>query len=225
MRSLTIDVGNTRTKVALFVDGVMQGCREYDGCTLPAFDCAIASVTGKRPDWLPQGCLELSASLNLPITVAYATPQTLGPDRVAAASAAWDMFHKPVVVIDAGTCITVDYVDHGGIYRGGAILPGLEMKFRALHNFTARLPLLHISNAVCDAEPIGRDTCGSIVSGVLCATRYALKGYVGELSGKAGCSVEVVVTGGDACHLAGEWIVEPDLVMRGLDKILMMNKQ
>ena len=223
MRSLAIDVGNTRTKVAFFEDDELKNCTVCTDGFLPEADCAIVSLTGERPEWLPSGCIELNAKLNLPIRLSYATPDTLGPDRIAVASAAWLAKRKPVMVVDAGTCITVDYVDGDGMYRGGAIMPGLDMKFRALHNFTARLPLLNISDEMNDSPALGDNTHNSIVSGVVCATRFALEGYERMLSNNAGEKVHVVVTGGNAAVLAGGWDLQPHLLMYGLNRILMMN--
>lgn len=224
MRSLAIDVGNTRAKVALFEDGRMVSCSVCSDGVLPAADRCIASLTGARPEWLPADCMEVSYKLKLPIRLDYATPETLGSDRIAAACAAWGLYNgRPIMVVDAGTCVTVDYVAKDGVYHGGAILPGIEMKFRALNTFTARLPLLNISDAATACDPVGDSTCNSIVSGVVCALRYSLEGYARELSRRAGEEVQVVVTGGDATHLAAEWPIEPHLVMRGMNEILMMN--
>lgn len=224
MRSLAIDVGNTRAKVALFEDGVMKCCEVCTDGVLPSADRSIASLTGKRPNWLPSGCLEVSHRLKLPITLDYATPETLGSDRIAASSAAWCAYEgHPLMVVDAGTCVTVDYVSKDGVYHGGAILPGIEMKFKALNTFTARLPLLNISDGESCVEPVGNSTRASIESGVVCALRYALEGYARELTSRAGEDVQVVVTGGDASRLNAEWPNDPYLVMRGLNEILMMN--
>ncbi len=223
MRSLAIDVGNTRTKVAVFEDSVLKSCMICSDGRLPKADYAIASLTGDRPEWLPSDCLELSANLKLPVKINYSTPSTLGPDRIAAASAAWLSCRRHVMIVDAGTCITVDFVDSDGSYRGGAIMPGLDMKFRALHNFTARLPLLNIGDAVSDATPMGDSTRNSILSGVLCATRFALKGYEQCLSELIGERVQVVITGGNADLLSDDWLIQPHLVMYGMNEILMMN--
>lgn len=223
MRTLAIDVGNTRTKAALFEDGELKSCVVCDDGNLPSADHSIVSLTGERPQWLPSNCLELNANLNLPIKLAYATPATLGHDRIATASEAWIEYRRAVMVVDAGTCITVDFVNKDGVYLGGAIMPGLDMKFRALHNFTAHLPLLNIGDAISDANPLGNSTHNSIVSGVLCATRFALEGYERRLSDIAGGKIEVVVTGGNAPLLAGNWDLKPNLLMYGMNTILMMN--
>lgn len=168
----------------------------------------------------------LSAQTPLPIVLDYATPETLGADRVAAACGAYSLLDgKPCVVVDAGTCVTVDFVDEGGVYRGGAILPGMEIKFRALHTFTAKLPLLE--NVSADEGCLtGRSTRESMTAGVLTATRFAVEGFVARYRQQC-ASCAVLLTGGDAERLWGEGRMEvqgcrlePHLVLIGLNKIL-----
>ena len=166
----------------------------------------------------------------LPIGIRYATPETLGADRIAAACGAWKLAGRsgPIVVIDAGTCITIDYIDAAGCYRGGAILPGMEMKFRALHTFTAKLPLLeHIDGH--EAAVCGTTTRESLIAGVVQATRYEAAGFV-EHYRRQDAATQLFVTGGDAARLTGgaePWTAlcrtKPDLVMIGLDEILESN--
>ena len=134
------------------------------------------------------------------------------------------------MIVDAGTCITVDYLDGAGVYRGGAILPGFEMKFRALHTFTAKLPLLTTVDAA--QEPVtGRSTQESMEAGVLTATRYAVEGFVTHYR-KHAPDTRVLLTGGDADWLWGEGrlrvsdcVWEPYLVMIGLNEILKENEK
>lgn len=219
MRLLAIDVGNTRTKMEMLTD---QGPRPYDG---GAVDGALASVTGPMPDWealLPGVEVELlSAATRLPVGLDYATPSTLGPDRIAAACGAWSL--RPgerTVVVDAGTCITIDYVDEHGCYRGGAILPGIGMKFRALHTFTAKLPLLNITGTPnLPANGItGKSTEESMAAGVIEATRMEVEGFARRYEG-----AEVLLTGGDADLIGGPYVRVDGLVMRGLFAIMKMN--
>lgn len=222
MRSLTLDIGNTRCKAAVFVDGRLAERSLVEGGRWPAADRAIACVTGAMPDNLPPDCLVADSRLSLPIALDYATPETLGADRLAAACGAWCKY-GPSVIVDAGTCITVDYVDADGVYRGGAILPGLQMKFEALHNFTARLPLLNITEVENEVPLVGRSTKASIESGVVMAARLALEGYVRRIQDAAGRELKVVATGGDAEQICGDWPVDEDLVMQGLYEILRRN--
>ena len=230
--NLTIDIGNTRLKWALFDHNriVQTGV----GHPLPVAEHVIVSATGPAQG-LTVGTahgdapVDLSALIAcrrpLPIVLDYATPHTLGPDRVAAACGAWQMAAgSPCVIIDAGTCITIDYLDASGVYRGGAIMPGILMKFRALHTFTAKLPLLE---RVEDCRvATGRTTEESIAAGVLTATVFAVEGFVRHYR-DAAPRVQLLLTGGDAGWLAAALErdglpcrVEPHLVMTGMNAIL-----
>ena len=173
--------------------------------------------------------LSPSSHHHLPIAIDYLTPHTLGPDRVAAACGAWKRHGgEACVIVDAGTCITLDWLDGDGVYHGGAILPGLEMKFRALHTFTAKLPLLE--NEVPHPLPVtGRTTQESMQAGVLTATRYAIEGFVAHYRRQC-TAAHLLLTGGDATHLqalggtlATDGEYEPNLVMIGLNEILKQN--
>lgn len=220
MRILTVDVGNTRTKTALWTD---EGRREWDHGEV---DLAIASVTGEVPDWgkvVPGVRVEmLSAETPLPIATAYSTPATLGADRKAAACGAWALARgRNCVIVDAGTCVTIDLLDSRGTYQGGAILPGLKMKFAALNTFTARLPLLDISaDPALPADGLtGKSTEESMTAGVITATQMEVEAFVDRYRDRYG-EVEVIVTGGDAERLAPKGArIEPELVLIGLREI------
>jgi len=231
---LTVDIGNTRVKRAFFEGDRLMG----EGEVRP--DCqierAIVCASGRCD--LPSLNLGtdrvhlLSCRSKLPIAVDYATPETLGPDRVAAACGAWKLCAgegRCCLVVDAGTCITIDYLDASGTFRGGAILPGIGMKYRALHTFTSRLPLL----TQTDEEQVpltGRSTRQSMAAGVLLATRFAVEGFAARYREQEP-GLRVLLTGGDA-HLLREGMeagtncsVEPDLVMIGLNEILKRNEE
>ncbi len=234
--NLTLDIGNTRIKWALF-----DGPRLADqGVTdAPQLAALVHRLTWSRAAVCASGEADLSPLLDtgrpvhrlaadspLPITLDYATPQTLGPDRIAAACGAWALFPgTDCIIIDAGTCITIDHLDASGTYRGGAILPGIEMKFHALHTFTARLPLLEQIDG--SAAPVtGRTTAESILAGVFTATRFAVEGFVQHYRSRC-ASARVLLTGGDAARLcaAGAPVLQhaeqlPSLVMTGLNSIL-----
>lgn len=239
--NLAIDIGNTRMKWALFDGGRMSDhgsaeasqlaevCRSHDWqqgilCATGACDLdSLGSMTGALHI--------LSSRSRLPIAIDYATPGTLGPDRIAAACGAWKAFPgRNSLVIDAGTCITIDFVDNTGTYRGGAILPGIAMKFRALHTFTAKLPL--IDNIDADTAILtGRSTDESILAGVLSATRFAVEGFAARYAKEHG-DMQVILTGGDAGRLWGSGQLHipscslcPWLVLDGLNEILNANEE
>ena len=224
MRHLAIDVGNTRVKSALWTDGIKS---EWDGKPV---DMALASVTGNTPNWkalMPGVNVELLTNeRRLPIAIDYKTPDSLGADRKAAACGAWRMLGGVYgcVVIDAGTCVTIDWIDRKGTYHGGAILPGVEMKFKALNNFTARLPLLHVQDVMQDLDCglTGKSTHESMVAGVIEATKIELEGFVAKYR-QLDSELQVIMTGGDAELLrsSDEWRIEKDLVLIGLHEIMM----
>jgi type III pantothenate kinase len=129
----------------------------------------------------------------------YATPATLGIDRmVLSAGAALGYPGKNRLVIDAGTCITYDFVDRDDNYLGGAISPGLQLRYNVMHNFTAKLPLLYPE---MPQEYIGNSTAGSMHSGVVNGVLHELEGFVRQYNEQYQ-ELTIILTGGDADFLA-----------------------
>lgn len=217
---LVIDIGNTRVKKAIFDgDHLVAYCNEE---RYP-ISHAILSASGADNISLPAEIAthRLSPLSHLPITIAYDTPHTLGSDRIADACGAWKHFpNRDSLIIDAGTCITIDYLDAHGTYQGGSILPGIEMKFQALNTFTAKLPLV----SYCPHTPLtGKSTTDAIRSGVVNATRYEVQGFIDAYRGQHP-DMAVVVTGGDAERLQlGGATVDHNLGLVGLNEILKLN--
>lgn len=240
MRNAAIDIGNTGTKYGIFEEDVLVAQGYFGGQdNLPAallnhtFDNAIVasvgaeaqsisikerlSVTGKLVELTPQAAL--------PVINLYKTPQTLGADRIAGAVGANYFFPgRNCLVFDAGTCITHDFVDAQRQYHGGGIAPGLHMKFRALHTFTQRLPLVEQIN---ENFPLtGQTTQESIQSGVLAGSVAELNGLIQAYTEKAP-DLLVILCGGDAgffeSNLKGRIFVIPELVLIGLHRILTHN--
>ncbi|MBC8046470.1 MAG: type III pantothenate kinase, partial [Fimbriimonadaceae bacterium] len=141
----------------------------------------------------------LSHNTPIPIINKYTTPETLGKDRLACAVGAWKKFTgKNVLAIDAGTCIKYDFVDASGIYHGGAISPGLNMRFKALHNYTAKLPLLNTSMLNNSAMQVtGDSTEHSIISGASLGAAFEVDGVIDHYI-KTFDDLQVLLTGGDA---------------------------
>lgn len=218
--NLAIDIGNTAVKWAAFEGSTLKetgyGMPE---ALLAEAEHVLACASGAAKCEVPT----LSAATPLPIKLDYKTPATLGADRIADACGAWAL-HKgeACLVIDAGTCITVDFVDGSGVYHGGAIMPGLKMNLQALNTFTAKLPLVDIDN-VKRAPVLGRSTEESILAGTLGATMLALAGYVALYRDKAP-RLHVLLTGGDAQRLvdagATGWELVPHLTLMGLNEIM-----
>ncbi len=226
--NLTLDIGNTAVKWAAFEGRTLveQG-HDLPMDMLSEAEAVLACASGKLPDTAYDIPL-LSADTPLPIQLDYKTPETLGPDRIAAACGAWSLYpQQDCLVIDAGTCITVDFLDHDGVYHGGAILPGIGMNLQALHTFTAKLPLIEIDPGR-KAPVLGRSTEESIVAGTLGATLLALAGYVALYRQKCP-SLQVLLTGGDADRLAqggtAGWQQVPHLTLTGLNEILLYDEK
>ncbi len=226
--NLTLDIGNTAVKWAAFEGRTLV----EHGYGLPTdklteAEAVLACASGQMPDTAYEIPL-LSAETPLPIRLDYKTPNTLGPDRIAAACGAWALHRgEASLVIDAGTCITVDFLGADGVYHGGAIMPGIAMKLKALHTFTAKLPLLD-TDTVGHAPVLGRSTEESILAGTLGATMLALAGFVALYRQKAP-GLNVLLTGGDAARLAAAgadgWEKVPLLTLTGLNEIMTYNEK
>ncbi len=213
---LTVDVGNTRIKAAVFEGSsvleyfvfeknelekrIEKILEKFPNCS----DLVVASVG----DVEKQAFLSFEKQLNIhffthedifPFHNKYATPKTLGIDRMILAAGATLQFPKQNrLVIDAGTCITYDFIDENDNYLGGAISPGLRLRYETLHNYTARLPLLTLD------EPnsyIGDSTAQAIHSGVVNGFVYEIDGFIDEYRSNFSNFI-IILTGGDAEFLA-----------------------
>ncbi len=160
----------------------------------------------------------------LPVINLYDTPETLGYDRMAAVVGANEQFPgRDILVIDAGTCITYEFIDANGCYHGGNISPGLQMRFKALHQFTGRLPLVDADGC----RPfIGRNTETAIRSGVLKGIEYEIVGYIEAMRHKYP-QLLVFLTGGDEfsfeTNIKSIIFADRFLVLKGLNRILDYN--
>lgn len=199
MRLGVIDVGNSRTKRALF-DG--RRLRPFRG----KVDGWIGVRVGSGP--VPRGALLLGRDFPPLVRNRALHPETVGPDRLAQASAAWARAGKACVVVAMGTAITIDVVGRRGEFLGGLIAPGLRLMARSLHDHTALLPLVEPARV---RSPLGRHTQAAIRAGVSFAAegliRAALRGREGRVFG----------TGGDAAlyrDLFDELV--PDLALEGV---------
>lgn len=201
---------------------------------LTRYDCvdkAIVSSTRGRADDVVEHLrtrvatvVNFEASTPVPIKNDYATPETLGRDRLAAAVGAVTKWGgRDVLIVDFGTAITVDWVTADGIYRGGCISPGVMMRFRALHQYTASLPLCYPVEA---EELFGRSTQSAIQQGVMNGVRYEIEGYIGRFSEKNG-KMLIIFTGGDAKYfvkrIKNTIFADCNLVFCGLNRILEYN--
>ncbi|MBU0764140.1 MAG: type III pantothenate kinase, partial [Bacteroidetes bacterium] len=170
--------------------------------------------------------IELSRTTSLPFINKYKTPQTMGKDRIAAVAGAQALFPSScVLVIDAGTAVTYDFINSAGEYMGGNISPGLSIRFRALNAFTGKLPLVEKR----EKHPfLATDTEEAIVSGVQNGLLFEMDAYIDEIRNRYR-DAKIILTGGD-CNffdkkLKNTIFAEPDLVLTGLNKILEFNAQ
>jgi type III pantothenate kinase len=237
--NLAIDIGNNQTKVGVFEGEKIIQYQNYARLTVQDikalietykieqsiiaevsyYDAAIDDVLRASSKFV-----KLTSKTPVPIKNLYLAPETLGKDRIALAVAADDLFpNQNVLAIDAGTCITYEFINSNKEYLGGSISPGLSMRFKALHNFTAQLPLLKKDNI---DYLIGKNTEQSILSGVVNGTSGEMN-YIIESYEKLYHELTVLLTGGDApffeTRLNYKIFAVPNLVLRGLNKILSYN--
>lgn len=211
MRSLVVDAGNTRIKIAVYLFSELYDLHVFsfgerkkwqDFLKDAVYDTAIvSSVLNEQQTSELMACLEggllLSENTPVPVTVEYDSRRTLGKDRLANAVAAYERSKTNVLVVDIGTCIKFDFVSNEGIFRGGSISPGLQMRFSAMNEFTGNLPLL--KNKV-PTKLIGNSTVNSMTSGVMNGAKYEIEGminaYLEEFK-----DLVIFVTGGDSDKL------------------------
>lgn len=230
---MVIDCGNTLIKAATFEGRVLKEKFVFaENAELKSFlsdklfqYVLVSSVSVSAEEVLnwtaAQKKLQLNTSLSLPIQIFYKTANTLGVDRIAAVCGAIDIFpNKNCLVIDAGSAITYDFIDDKKNYLGGAISPGISMRFKALHTLTERLPLV---NSTENFKLIGDSTETCIQSGVLNGVLEEMKGII-ENYRKLYPDLGVVLTGGDTLFFENK-LKQPifaarDLVLSGLNRIL-----
>ena len=234
--NLVIDQGNSAAKIALFEENTLVKVFHPEALSEGLLSEIIrefrptagiyCSVVGLKPLRALKALralkpfFELKHHLPLPITTDYQTPQTLGMDRLAAAvGASAQKPATPLLVIDIGTAITIDYVSAEGVYSGGNISPGVDLRFKALHQFTGRLPLIGEEG---DIPPLGYDTETAIRSGVVEGIVRELDSYIDEY--KKNRNIFTFLTGGHAFYfeskLKNAIFADANLVLKGLNEIL-----
>lgn len=239
--NLIVDAGNTRVKLAVFEKDTLVEVIFIDENELLSeikkilkkykITAGILSNVGFIAEYEMQklqnlvNLLVLSSFTNVPFNNLYETVETLGVDRIALVAAAVKKYAKRnILIIDAGTCITFDFVNDQSEYLGGAISPGIEMRYKALHDFTSKLPLLEKKIA---QNFIGMNTNESINSGVVNGVINELEGVISQYKNKYS-DLTVVLTGGDTNFLAKQLkssiFANPNFLLEGLNEILIFNK-
>jgi type III pantothenate kinase len=246
---LILDLGNTNKKMAVLPAGnlrpeefssiqdqiistpkiTLQLVKEFAN-SHPAIEACIISSVIPFPAsisvWLRKRFryLEFDHNTALPIHNRYRSPATLGKDRLAAAVAGACIYpRKPVLVVSAGTAITYDIVTSGGEYLGGAISPGMQMRFRALHTFTKQIPLLTYTEI---DFLTGTDTDKSVLSGVINGMTAEMQGMIAFYR-KEYPGIRIILSGGDLNYFVNRLKINifalPNIVIYGLQQILAFN--
>ena len=237
---IAIDIGNTQIKTGIFEEDVLIRRVSFptsamsdtlkELCAQYKVDKGILSHVSRLDSEQILGIgddvklLLLDKNTKVPFENLYSTPDTLGVDRIALAAAAVAKFpDEPVLVIDAGTCITYDFVNAKRQYEGGSISPGIAMRYKAVHSFTANLPLLDPENEI---PAQGDSTVRAIHRGILSGVTYELEGAIEEYKSKNE-NLTVVLTGGDANFLSNNIkstiFATPNFLLDGLNSILIHN--
>jgi type III pantothenate kinase len=213
---LAVDVGNTRIKSAVFEGDIFlesfvffkTALQKNIQNILEKYKTISHLVVASVSDVEKQAFIRFESVVKIhfvshkdpfPFVNCYETPHTLGIDRmVLAAGAMLEFPNQNRLVIDAGTCVTYDFIDEKGNYHGGAISPGLRLRYESLHNFTAKLPLLALD---IPKHFIGKSTSSAIHSGVVNGLVYEIDGFITEYKAQYSKFI-IILTGGDSDFLA-----------------------
>lgn len=239
--NLVIDIGNTRTKFSVFnrgeilitvpVEEFLPDHIEVLKNEYPNLKKVILSATKDYPDKLRselqlnfEQFFELNGNTPLPITNCYKTKDTLGKDRIAAAVGAFDLYpENNLLIIDAGTAITYDLVNDKKQYLGGNISPGIDMRFKALHQFTDKLPLVSQKD---HNKLFGTTTENAIRAGVQNGVVFEVDKAIDTFK-EFYKNLKVIITGGNAeffdKKLKNSFFVHFNLIALGLNRILEYN--
>ena len=241
--NLIIDVGNTLVKLAVFdkesicfkktfiksdfietLSMVSKECPKIENAIISS----VSTLTKVQLSALKKRypLLVLNYKMNFPFVNLYETPSTLGVDRLALVSAAAAQYpNKNVLIIDSGSCITYDFLDHKNCYLGGAISPGLNMRYKALNSFTANLPLLNPKKI---DDRIGENTEDSIHSGVVNGIIFEINGTVDYYKSEFK-EIRIILTGGDSKFLSkkikNSIFANSNFLLLGLNYLIELNKK
>lgn len=239
--NLIVDVGNSYVKFAVFQQGKLihkfvSELKDFNKTykivrdDFSNIEKVIVSSVGKlvasqieiikKQD----NVLVLDSNVKLPFKNLYKTPKTLGVDRIALVSASVNHFpNTNVLIIDAGTCITYDFITSENQYFGGAISPGIRLRYQSLHNLTANLPLL---DSEIPKRLIGTSTSEAIHSGVINGVLKEIDGIIEEYQKKYS-DLTVILTGGDTNFLSNQLknsiFANSNFLLEGLNFILEFN--
>lgn len=240
--NLIVDIGNTQIKVAVFeLDSIIAHFifdeKDFSGEIkkiiekYPIKQCILSSVKEMKDIYTQElrkipYFLELKSKTKVPFLNLYGTPETLGLDRIALVAAATKEYqYQNVLIIDAGTCITFDFINEQNEYLGGAISPGIEIRYKSLNCFTSKLPELTKNE---NFQLIGKSTAASIHSGVINGVANEIDGVINQYKEEFQ-DLTVVLTGGDTKFLSKQLknsiFATQNFLLYGLNQILTFNNQ
>lgn len=237
---LVLDFGNTLQKIAIFEETHLIAFKAYKDISLKQIQkftygfniqSAIISSVIDYSDEIncflkkSYNFIELTEKTPIPIHNKYATPSTLGQDRLSAVIACKSIYPKNnILVINAGTCLTFDFIDRNSNYFGGAISPGLTLRLKSLNTFTDKLPL--ITGLKKNTPLIGNTTEQSILSGVINGSIAEIEGIINQYKKKYP-DLKVFLSGGDMKYFDKKFkngiFAFPNIVLFGLNIILDFN--
>lgn len=239
--NLIIDIGNTQYKVCVFDNDEVIYHTYLDELNKIFIDDLMSQYTISQAIYSDTRgvneklfedmfantvpIISLKHTTKLPVKLEYNTPETLGKDRIAGVVGAFSIFpNEPCLVIDIGTALTIDFIAENAVFKGGIISPGPEIRFRALHQFTGKLPLLKPTNEVSD---LGYSTKTAIQFGVQNGLAHEINGYISRFKQQYH-HLKIILTGGYA-YLFDKKINYPIfadsfLVPKGLNRILVYNE-
>ena len=237
--NLCIDIGSTNIKLGVFKGRQLKKHYKFKNKIYEELDrvyekyavsntivCSVRKRSARLLKYLKKHgeVIELTEKTILPITNNYGTPKTLGKDRLASAAGAYmrlpDQYH---LMINTGTCITMDIINDKGEYLGGNISPGMNLRIKAMHDYTANLPIVEPINPKVD---FGYNTVTALQNGAVMGTILEVEAFISRMKGKYPL-ININLTGGYAEFLAkyleSKIFVRPYLVLEGLNEILLHN--
>ena len=237
--TLCLDFGNTRRKAAIFSEGNIIHHVNLKN-EVPEIEWLVQEYKPEHSilSSVINHATEIEVSLakntkfhllshqtRLPFITPVNKPDTIGADRLALAAAAVHLFpQQNNLVIGLGTCVTYNFINKKHAFVGGAISPGMEMRFKAMNHFTAKLPLV---KADWNVPLIGYDTITNLTAGVVKGIALEVDGFINEYQQRFG-NFNVLLTGGDirflASHIKNKIFADPDLIFKGLYAISVVNK-
>ena len=235
-----LDIGNTRSKLGLYYEDGTIEIVEIERTPEAIFEMLmkyeideliVSSVSGDLVDDARlmkslKTFIFLTHHTPMPIHIRYRTPETLGRDRIALAMGAWSLTRKnptPCLVVDAGTCITLDVLDENGDFQGGSISPGIQMRLKAMNNFTANLPFVTFKDW---ESQVGKSTEEALILGAGLGAICEIEGFSRRLE-EDYKGLNVILTGGDSDFISKKMtskiFLQPNLLHIGLREILRYN--